>query len=155
MEDIDFKAFVVAFKQSNPQFKGMADVELIKVFAKTAAEKLPELEFEDSKGLIGNYKVYLSKFKDFFKEPYELLTKKVAQKTTLTPVRIVGFIPETSEVIAYYKGDISRIENSDLIKTEAEYKQKLAEDKAKKDETKAKAKATRDAKKAKTGGKPK
>jgi hypothetical protein len=147
MEDNEFKAVAAALRLANPKYKNMADAELIKLFTKTAKEKLPELEIEASKDLIENYGKYLSKLKDYFKEPFELLTKKVAQKKSLTTVKIVGFITETSQVVAYYNGDISKIDDVDLIKSEAEFKKFQEAEKQKKAETAAKTKATKEAKK--------
>jgi hypothetical protein len=153
MENFDIKALAAALKQSNPQYKDWSDAELIKQFAKAANEKLPELEIETYKDVIGNYGKYMPKLKEFFKEPFELLTRKVAQKSSLTTVKIIGLIPETSQAVAYYNGDISKIDDDDLVKSEAQLQKIFEEIKAKKAETAAKAKATRDAKK-KGGGKP-
>jgi hypothetical protein len=143
MADMNFKAIAANIRQSNPQFKNMTDAELIKLFVKTAKEELPDLELESSKSLTENYGKYIPELKKFFDKPFELLTKRVAQKRTLTPIRIVGFISETSQVIAYYNGDINKIDNNDLIKSEAELKELHEEAKARKAETAAKAKATR------------
>jgi NifB/MoaA-like Fe-S oxidoreductase len=154
MEDIDIKAVIAALKQSNPQFRNMSDSELIKMFNKVSKDKLPEIENESYKGLIENYGTYLPKLKEFFNETVELLTQKVAQKKSLTTVRIVGYISETKQVIAYFNGDINKIDNADLIKTEAELKKAQEAEKAKKEEAAAKTKATKAANK-QTGGKSK
>jgi hypothetical protein len=153
MADIDIKALAAALRQSNPQLKNMTDAELIKLFAKTAKEELPELEIESSKGLIENYGKYIPELKKFFDKPFELLTKKVAQKKSLTPVKVVGFIPETSQVVVYYNGDINKIDDGDLIKSEAELRKIQEAEKSKKAEAAAKTKATREANKAKAENK--
>jgi hypothetical protein len=153
MEKIDLKAFAATFKQLNPQFKDMNDAEFIKLFAKTAKEELPELEIESSKGLIENYGKYIPELRKFFDKPFELLTKKVAQKKSLTPVKVVGFIPETSQVVVYHNGDINKIDDGDLIKSEAELRKIQEAEKSKKADAAAKTKATREASKAKAGNK--
>jgi hypothetical protein len=148
MANLNLKALAAALKQSNPEFKGLSDAELIRLFNKTSKDELLELEDEELKEPVENYGKHLPKLKESIaKQSFELVTKRFAQKKSLTIVRIVGFIPETSELIAYYNGEISRIDDTELVKSEAELKKVREEEKAKKAATAAKTKAAKEAKK--------
>lgn len=73
------------------------------------------LEKDNAKVYIENLKTKLPDLQKAIGTPFEIYVKKVGATKTPTPVKVVGYIPDTDIVIAYYAKKLYQISKEDLI----------------------------------------
>jgi hypothetical protein len=87
---------LLSSKETKSKLRSMAETVNDDAFKQNLEKKLPEL-------------------KELLDEPFELFVKKVGAKPSLTFVKIVGYISETSELISYHNGKLYAIKKGDQV----------------------------------------
>lgn len=120
MANVDIKAALKAAGLSEDDYKGKSTKELIKLISQTFKEAEAEIDLEAQQSCIENYEQKLPQLSELLKEPFELFVKEVGQKKSATPVKVVGFNSETSEIIAYHNEKYYQIKETEIIKSRDE-----------------------------------
>jgi hypothetical protein len=97
--------------------KGKSDTEAMALIAQAFEKAKMKIEAEAENKYIENLKNQLPKLQKLLTEPFDIYVKKVGQKKSPTPVRVVGFNNETQEVIVYHNKNHYPIKVEDQIKS--------------------------------------
>jgi hypothetical protein len=112
--------------------KAKSELQVIDFITEKAKEAKPIIAAENEKKFLENYTTHAEKFRETLANPFEVYVREVLQKKSLTAVKIVGYIPETKQLIAYYSGKLCQIPDENLITNELELKDAKEQDKARK-----------------------
>jgi hypothetical protein len=117
---MDIRAMAKAAGLSEDELKGKSPKELIELLTSSLNKQQESIEFEAKKEYIGNYEKKLPKLIELLKEPFEVYVKKVGQKTSPTPVKVIGYNkddPEGKKTVVYYKSKYYQVKDDVLIKS--------------------------------------
>jgi hypothetical protein len=97
--------------------KGKSDMEAMALIAQAFEKAKLKIEAEADNKYIDNLNGQLPKLQNLLAEPFDIYVKKVGQKRSATPVRVVGFNSETQEIIVCHNKKVYSIEAGDQIKS--------------------------------------
>ena len=116
---------------------GKSDEQIIKLISKTLKEQSKNNQKDKLKVYIENTKNKLPKLIESLKESFEICVHSVGQNKKPTTVKVVGYNPETKEVVIFHKGKYYQSMDNEIIKSVEEYdKLILMDNKRKKEITK-------------------
>jgi hypothetical protein len=103
------------------ELEGKTNDEIIEITAKANDAVLTKAKTQSELGgeavFIDNYQKQLAKLKEDFKTPFEIWVAKIGAKETRTKVPVIGYNPETSEVIILYNKKHHAIKDNHVIKS--------------------------------------
>jgi hypothetical protein len=97
--------------------KGKSDTDAMELITQAFEKAKMKIEAEAENKYIENLKNQLPKLQKLLAEPFDIYVKKVGQKKSPTPVRIVGFNNAKQEIIAFYNDNLYPIRTEDQIKS--------------------------------------